>query len=218
MRSMGLRTRLASPWLVRRLPPAGRGVVLLTFDDGPTPGITDGVLDRLAEYGARGLFFVVGERVVQNPGPLRRVVAGGHAVGNHSHTHAMEQWPPLARYLSDLDRCSEAVRDAAGVLPVAFRAPGGRMHAASTLAPRRRGLPHVHWSLDPRDYACEGEGAARELGARVAGEVRDRDIVLLHDVGPEVLALLDVLLPRLRERGFDLAAGLRLLWPKGNWS
>ena len=215
MRSIGLRTRMASPWLVRRLPPDVSRAVLLTFDDGPTPGVTEGVLERLAAHGARALFCVVGQRVVESPALARRIVDEGHALANHSHEHAMDHWPALDRYLADLDRCSDAVAAAAGCAPVAFRAPGGRMHAASILAPRRRALPHVHWSLDPRDYACGDDESARALGLDVAEAARERDIVLLHDAAPTVLALLDAMLPRLRARGLDLAAGLGGLLGKG---
>jgi len=218
MRDVGLRTRLAWPWLVRRLPPCGRDAVLLTFDDGPTAGVTDAVLDRLAIHGARALFFVVGRHVEESPDLARRIVEEGHVLGNHSHRHRMEHWPSLSSYQADLDRCQHAVSAATGREPAAFRAPGGRMHAASVLAPRRRGLPHVHWSVDPRDYAAVDDDAAAALGERLGVEIRGRDIVLLHDAEPRVLALLDVLLPLLTARGLDLAGGVGMVVDAGGGS
>ena len=74
--------------------------------------------------------------------------------------------------------------------------------------PLRRGLPHLHWSLDPRDYHCDDDIAAAARGEELAHHVRPRDIILLHDHRPTILALLDTLLPRLVDAGFDLAGGV----------
>lgn len=211
MRTTGLTTRLASPLLIRRLPPAASDAVLLTFDDGPTPGVTDGVLERLARHGARSVFCVVGELVETAPELVRACRAAGHGLGNHSHVHDMSRLPSPSAYLRDLDRCSAAIRAAAGCTPRWFRAPGGRMHPASLLGPRRRGLRHLHWSVDPLDWRCRTPEQARAVARRLADEVRGRDIVLLHDYDALVHHLLDELLPALVARGFDLAGGLAAL-------
>lgn len=207
MRSTGLRTLLAAPFVMRRLPATRPQSVLLTFDDGPTPGVTEVVLDRLHKHGARALFFLVGKRVGAAPNLVADIADAGHALGNHSDAHRMASWPRIGGYLADLDRCSVAIERATGRRPVAFRAPGGRINPASILAPRRRGLPHILWNVDPRDYACVSDDEAQRLGSYLADTVRSRDIVLLHDDRPQIVALLDVLLPGLRARGFDLAGG-----------
>ena len=185
--------------------------MLLTFDDGPSPDLTDQVLQRLDAHGARAVFCLVGTRVLAAPDATRRLAEAGHVLGNHSHEHGMAAWPSLGTYLGDLDRCSEAIVAASGRAPTAFRAPGGRIHWASLVAPRRRRLPHLHWSLDPRDYACRNLDDAAALGRGLADAVRPRDIVLLHDDHPRILPLLDELLPRLVKAGFDLSAGPSLL-------
>jgi peptidoglycan/xylan/chitin deacetylase (PgdA/CDA1 family) len=211
MRTTGLTTRLASPLLVRRLPAAAADAVLLTFDDGPTPGVTDGVLDRLARHGARAVFCMVGERVAAAPGLARACRDAGHGLGNHSHVHDMSRLPSPAAYLRDLDLCSATIRGAAGCDPRWFRAPGGRLHPASLLGPRRRGLHHLHWSVDPLDWRCRTPEQALETARRLAAAVRGRDIVLLHEYDALIHPLLDELLPALAARGFDLAGGLAAL-------
>src|SRR5687768_16289903 len=73
--------------LYRRGPAGNRGYAL-TFDDGPTPGGTDRVLDLLGKHGAPAPFFVIGKNVERHPDLLRRIAAEGHIVGNHTWRHA----------------------------------------------------------------------------------------------------------------------------------
>lgn len=190
--------------------------MLLTFDDGPTPDVTPEVLDRLAGAGARALFFVVGKRLAAAPGLLRRVVEAGHAVGNHSWHHDTARFPAPGRYLRDMVRCSDDIERACGVRPVCFRAPEGRLHPASWLGPGRLGLRHVLWSLDSMDWTVRDAAAAREAGGATAAAARDGDIVLLHEYSRTTLDLLDVLLPALAARGFDLSTGLESLLTGGD--
>jgi len=212
MRTIGLRTILALPFVVRHLPAGhGRDTVLLSFDDGPRAGVTDAVLDLLAAHGARALFCLIGQRVEAEPELARRIADDGHALGNHSFTHDLASWPNPPAYLADLERCSLAIAEATGQLPRAFRAPGGRLHRASVLGPRKFGLSHILWSVDPRDYRCHTADDGSRLGRHLADVVRGRDIVLLHDNHDAIVPLLGELLPRLTSRGFDLAGGPTLL-------
>ena len=215
MRNTGLATRLASPLLIRRLPAAAPEAALLTFDDGPTRGVTEGVLTRLARHGARAVFCMVGERVAAAPELAHACRDGGHGLGNHSQVHDMSRLPSPGAYLRDMDLCSAAIREAAGGAPRWFRAPGGRLHPASLLGPYRRGMRHLHWSVDPLDWRCRTPEQARAVARRLADEVRGRDIVLLHDYDALVHHLLDELLPALAARGLDLAGGLAALEDRG---
>ncbi|MFN2369751.1 MAG: polysaccharide deacetylase family protein [Candidatus Krumholzibacteriia bacterium] len=215
MRPNPLSTVLLAPLAVRRLPASRPRSVLLSFDDGPVPGVTEGVLERLAAHGARGLFCVLGPRVAAAPELARAIAAGGHALGNHSHGHGMAVLPAPGPYLADMRRCSEAIDAATGAPPRFFRAPGGRLHPASLLGPGRVGMRHVLWSLDSGDWRCTDREAAAALGRRLADRVRGRDIILLHDYQEAVHALLDELLPALLARGFELAGGLDALDPRG---
>ena len=66
---------------------ADRSSVYLTFDDGPTPGITEWILKTLAGYGVRATFFCLGKNVEQHPDLYRAIADAGHKVGNHSYSH-----------------------------------------------------------------------------------------------------------------------------------
>jgi peptidoglycan-N-acetylglucosamine deacetylase len=219
----------ASPWgprikrlvpralAIRRLHASDRPTVLLTFDDGPDPEITPAVLDRLAAYDAKAVFFLVGRRVRRASDLVRRIRAGGHAIGNHSHLHRAAYvlpdlpQPRFLAYYRDCARCQRCIEDAAGVRPTLFRPPGGRLTPATLLVPRMLGLRSVIWSVQVQDWAFRQLEEAREGAAELLERIVPGDIVLLHDINPHVITLLDVLLPALRSRGYDLAGGVDLL-------
>jgi peptidoglycan-N-acetylglucosamine deacetylase len=183
--------------------------VLLTFDDGPSEKVTPGVLDRLSQYGARAVFFLVGKRIGSSGWLVNRIVSDGHLIGNHTYSHPLGVDPFLPAYVRDVRRCQELLGEITGEPPRLFRSPMGRSSIGALLAPRILGLRHILWSRDVADWSLRDDANARLAGERLARSVKAGDIVLLHDDNPCVLALLDVLLPALTMQGFDLASGLR---------
>ena len=146
--------------------------VFLTFDDGPTPGVTEWILEELARYGAKATFFCLGSNVEAHPELYRRIVAEGHRVGNHTYSHLKGWGTEVGEYVDDVDR-------AAGVIGGSlFRPPYGRIAPVQSraLAPRYR---IVMWNIISRDYN-------RSLSPRICLEnvirhVRPGDIVVFHD-------------------------------------
>ena len=122
---------------------AGRRVAL-TFDDGPDPQRTPAVLDLLARQGVRATFFVVGARAEAHPELVRRMVAEGHVVGNHSYTHSW-RFPlrSLGRTMEELCRTGEVLHRITGRQPRLFRPPFGVTNPTIARAVRRLGLDPV---------------------------------------------------------------------------
>jgi peptidoglycan/xylan/chitin deacetylase (PgdA/CDA1 family) len=196
--------------VVRRRLSAGDGI-LLTFDDGPDPAVTPGVLERLRSAGARAVFFVVGRRADAYPDLLRRIRDAGHVIGNHSYSHPRPHPLRPAAYRRDLARCQQAIARNISVHPRLFRPPYGLLTTVSLLAPRTLGMSTITWSLDANDWNCRDAADAERSGDDLVNRAVPRDIVLLHDNHVGVLPLLDRLLPVLRKRGFDLAGGAETL-------
>jgi peptidoglycan/xylan/chitin deacetylase (PgdA/CDA1 family) len=207
-----LRAAIPRRVLIDRLPPTPKRTVLLTFDDGPDPRLTLKVLDMLGEHGARALFFVVGRRVLTAPWLLRRIVEAGHLIGNHSHLHHNRRYviraPAFCLYLRDARRCQRVIREHLGLTPCFFRPPGGRLTLTTLLVPFVLGLRCVRWSIDSNDWRFRTTAEATAGAAAVLDRVAPRDIVLMHDDKGTIIPLLEILLPGLRERGFDLSSGL----------
>lgn len=77
----------------------------LTFDDGPTPGVTNLVLDELKKYNAKATFFCIGKNVEQFPELFQRIIDEGHAVGNHTYSHINGWSVKTYTYLKDVVKC-----------------------------------------------------------------------------------------------------------------
>ena len=84
-------------------------VAYLTFDDGPIPEVTPRVLDILKQYGVKATFFMVGENIDKYPDLYRRVIAEGHAVGNHTYHHVKGMKMSTAKYLEEVIKWEQTV-------------------------------------------------------------------------------------------------------------
>ena len=140
-------------WLLRRLPPPlDRNGLLLTFDDGPTPGATEAVLERLERHGARAVFFMLGRHAARHPDLARAVAAAGHPVGNHSHDHDMSRWQAPWRWWTDLRRAGRALAAAGVPAPRFYRPPGGRITPLTVAGPPLLGLRRTRPQISTPRY------------------------------------------------------------------
>jgi len=175
--------------------------VLLTFDDGPDPEVTPAVLDLLAQYGAKAVFFIVGNRIPKAPEMLPRILAEGHTIGNHTYRHPLDGTPALPAYFRDVQECQAVLERHTGQRPTLFRPPLGSLTVGSLLAPRLAGLRTMLWSIDVDDWKLRNKPDAIDAGRRLAHLAHPGDIVLLHDDNRCVVDVLRTALPRLGELG-----------------
>jgi peptidoglycan/xylan/chitin deacetylase (PgdA/CDA1 family) len=185
----------------------GGAGVALTFDDGPDPVQTPRMLDLLAKYHVRATFCLVGTNVQAYPALVRRIVADGHTLCNHSWQHSLtlgKQSPAVIR--ADLQKTNDAIHDAVPGAKVAYlRAPGGNFTPAYVRVAAEMGMKSIYWQTDPRDWdhpIGESSSAHRaRVIAAVQKQVRKGSIVLSHDCGqPDTIAAYRVLIPWLQAR------------------
>lgn len=190
----------------KRGDPAGDAVAL-TFDDGPVPR-TEKAAEVLEARGARATFFFVGEKVAGREPIVRRMVAVGHEVGNHSYHH---QYYPSER---DIVSTSALLRGITGAAPRSYRPPFGAIDRPTALAVREAGMSPVSWDVDSEDVFPIFKGLEPEkVYENVVGRVRPGSIVLLHDGSPwsrAVEALPDIV-DTLTERGFRMVTVSELI-------
>ncbi|QES47126.1 oligosaccharide deacetylase [Streptomyces venezuelae] len=189
------------------MPPAahtGRSMVL-TFDDGPDPRYTPGILDTLARYGARAMFFVCGEMADVHRDLVRRMDAEGHVIGNHTWTHPLI--PRLSRpaLAAEISRTSDVVQQTVGRPPVWFRAPYGAWNRAAFEIGAELGMEPLAWTVDTLDWKEPGTGT---IVSRVLKAAGPGVIVLSHDAGgdrAQSVAALRTYLPQLIDRGYEMS-------------
>ncbi|WP_254710468.1 polysaccharide deacetylase family protein [Streptomyces lunaelactis] len=190
-----------------RMSGAGRTMVL-TFDDGPDPRYTPGILRTLREYDVRAMFFVCGEMAADNRDLLREMSDAGHVVGNHTWSHPMIPRLPPSRIREELGRTSELIEETLGAPPLWCRAPFGAWNRHSFEIGAELGMEPLAWTVDSLDWT---EPGTRAIVRRVLDGAAPGVVVLSHDAGgnrSQSVAALRAYLPEL------LGAGYRITVPR----
>ncbi len=133
--------------------------MVLTFDDGPHPDYTPDILDTLAEYDVRAMFFVCGECVVDNKELLARMADEGHVVGNHTWTHPLLTSLDRDEIRDEMESTSDVIEDAYGERPQWFRAPYGAWNRAAFQLGADMGMEPMAWTVDTTDWMEPGTSA-----------------------------------------------------------
>lgn len=181
--------------------------VFLTFDDGPTPGITEWVLAKLREYGALATFFLVGKNVLKYPELVRKIVRQGHSVGNHTFTHRNGWLESPAQYLKEIRKTDYAIRSTVGFKPRLFRPPYGKINfIVSPII--RRSHEVVMWDILARDF--DPNLSASACIGNVIDNYLPGSTIVLHD-SRKCAEKLRIILPALLEHFSSLGIQLSAL-------
>jgi len=159
---------------------AGSRQIALTYDDGPNDPHTLKLLEVLAKQNVRATFFMIGRFVRERPEIARAVAAAGHVVGNHTFTHPLLIFKSADETRSELASCRDALSDAIGEHSKLFRPPFGGRRPATLRMARELGLETVMWNVTGYDWNAP---PAADVEARVTGQMRGGDVILLHDGG-----------------------------------
>jgi peptidoglycan-N-acetylglucosamine deacetylase len=187
----------------RRLSGRGRTMVL-TFDDGPDPRYTPQILDTLAQYEVRAMFFVCGEMAVRNQDLLARMSDEGHIVGNHTWSHPLLTSLPSSRVRAEMKRTSDVIEAGYGERPRWFRAPYGAWNRAVFQLGADMGMEPLAWTLDSLDWTTPG---TRTIVHRVEDGAAPGVVVLSHDAGgnrAQSVGALRRYLPHLLDSGYHI--------------
>jgi peptidoglycan-N-acetylglucosamine deacetylase len=185
-----------------------RRAVALTFDDGPSPVFTPRILDILARFEVRATFFCVGMNCVAYPKLLERIHAEGHAIGNHTWSHAFLPDLDLDELELQLGYTSDAIAAAIGVSSNLIRPPYGSRTPEIVRWIASRGLRMVLWHTDSEDWSAPGANA---IVSRVLDQAREGSVILMHDGcgdRSQTVAALPAVITTLLSRGLVLSSPL----------
>lgn len=187
-------------------------MVALTFDDGPYSPVTNRILDFLESNGGRATFFMVGNRVSGTQAVLQRMTALGCQVGNHTYQHKYLTKLSDSGIRFQVSLTNQRVAEACGVTPTVVRPPGGFYNKTVSDTLGTMGMSAVMWSIDTRDWKIRN---AQKTIEAVLNHVQDGDIILMHDLYPATADAVEVIIPELVRRGYQLVTVSELAEQRG---
>ena len=171
-------------------------IVYLTFDDGPTPLVTEEVLIQLEKHKAKATFFCIGSRVESFPALYQSILEKGHSVGNHTHNHLKGLKTGNNIYFNDIEKAAEQITS------TLFRPPYGKMKWSQFKELKKR-YKIVLWDIIPGDFIASN--SVERITNNILDNTTNGSIIVLHDsakCASKMLKVLPLVLKELTQKGY----------------
>lgn len=206
-----------TPWLAKKtLPsyvwdiPSKDKTIYLTFDDGPTPEITEKVLEILATYKAKATFFCIGKNIAKNSAIYQQILDQDHAIGNHTFTHEKGWLTTKIDYVDSVQKTQEIMSkyEASNSKLIThnsklFRPPYGRIKPSQGKALQKLGYKIIMWDVLAIDW--DASISEKKVLQNVVDNTESGSIVVLHDslkASKNMLYALPKILDYFNKKGF----------------
>ena len=157
--------------------------IYLTFDDGPTPEVTEWVLAVLEKYNAKATFFCEGRQVEKHPQILKKTLLAGHRIGNHCYSHPNGWKTKKANYIADVERAKEVIEEVTGKgsehPTLLFRPPYGKIKKPQAIALKKKGYKIVMLDVMSGDF--DRTLKPEKCFKKVVKHTKSGSIVIFHD-------------------------------------
>lgn len=183
----------------------GSKVLYLTFDAGYENGCTARILDTLKAHNVPAAFFLVGNYMEKNADLVRRMVEEGHIVANHTmHHYDMSKLTDKADFQKELTDLEDLFRDSTGTdMPKYYRPPQGIYSEENLAMAKELGYKTVFWSLAYVDWNNDSQPTKEQAFAKLLPRTHNGAVVLLHSTSETNAAILDELLSKWKEEGYQ---------------
>ena len=180
-------------------------ILYLTFDAGYENGNTPAILEALKKHQAPAVFFAVGNFIKDNPDLIKRMITEGHIVGNHTMTHPdMSQISSMESFQKELEGVEEHYTSVTGEPMTKFYRPPRGVYSTENLSMAKElGYSTFFWSLAYVDWIQEQQPSKEEAFQKLIPRIHPGAIVLLHNTSSTNAAILDELLTRWEEMGYQ---------------
>jgi peptidoglycan-N-acetylglucosamine deacetylase len=185
--------------------------IAMTFDDGPSAETTPRLLDILKERNIKVTFFEIGQNAERNPAIVKRILAEGHEIGNHSWTHPQLSKLSDERVTEEITKTQDAIKNASGsgYTPTLLRPPYGAITARQKdWIEKQFGLSIIMWSVDPFDWKRPG---ASVIEQRILAGAQPGAIILSHDIHKQTVDAMPATLDALAAKGFKFVTVSQLI-------
>lgn len=152
--------------------------VFLTFDDGPTPEITEWTLEQLNRFDAKATFFCIGDNIEKYPEIFQKAIREGHAIGNHTFNHLKGWKTENERYLENVKNCDASIRNQNTETRL-FRPPYGKIKPSQSKVLRKSGYKIIMWDVISFDF--DTSISKEECLENVLKNVRSGSVIVFHD-------------------------------------
>lgn len=152
--------------------------VYLTFDDGPTPEITEWVLAELKKHEAKATFFCIGNNIEKHPSIVSKILQEGHAIGNHTFNHLNGWKTDKTAYVQNALQCEKAI-EAFTYKSKLFRPPYGKIKPSQAKALRDKGYQVIMWDVLSADF--DQKISPEQCLENVLRNVASGSIIVFHD-------------------------------------
>ena len=181
-------------------------IMYLTFDCGYENGNTGIILDSLKKHGVSATFFVVGTYIESEPELIKRMTEEGHTVGNHTWYHPdMSQIASMDSFQKELKDVEDAYKEVTGKeMTKYYRPPQGKFSETNLQMAKELGYKTFFWSLAYVDWYDDDQPTKEEAFNKLLGRIHPGAVVLLHSTSDTNAAILDELLGKWEEMGYQI--------------
>ena len=179
--------------------------IYLTFDCGYENGNTAPILDALKKHNAPATFFIVGNFLSTSPDLVRRMTEEGHTVGNHTFHHPdMSKISSIDAFSKEFKDLEDLYKETTGKEMVKYyRPPQGKYSESNLKMAQDLGYQTFFWSLAYVDWYQDKQPSSEEAFQKLLGRIHPGAIVLLHSTSSTNAAILDELLSKWEEMGYQ---------------
>ncbi len=189
--------------------PMTQPYVAMTFDDGPHASNTPKLLNMLKQRNIKATFYVVGKNVREYPDIVRRILAEGHEIGNHTWDHQALSGMSAEKVHQELAMTHNAVLEVAGYQMRTMRPPYGATNIrVKQQCYQEFGYPTIMWSIDPLDWKRPGPSVVAQ---RIISNAHAGAIILAHDIHESTINAMPETLDALLAKGYRFVTVSQLL-------
>ena len=184
-----------------------RPMVALTFDDGPNHN-TNKVLDILDKYDVKATFFVLVTNIDVNENIIKKMYELGMEIGNHTYSHKLLNRSSESDIEEEINKTDNLIFNIIGTKPTLLRPSYGTVNKKiKNIADK----PIIIWDIDTLDWKYHN---STRISNNILKKVKDGDIILMHDIYSATANSLEIVIPKLLERGYQLVTVTELFYYK----
>ncbi len=188
--------------------PVNSNEIFLTFDDGPTPEITEFVLSELKKYNAKATFFCIGKNIKKQSNTFNKIVSEGHAIGNHTQNHLQGWKTNNQKYLTSVLECENIIANWPQKVNNSklFRPPYGKIRKSQARNLLKNGYKIIMWDVLSGDF--DSSISNERCLQNVLKNTRNGSIVVFHDsmkAAEKIKYALPRVLKALSDKGFSFS-------------